>query len=101
VEDIIKIYQTDIDKKKITVTLEIPKGTKLKIGSKHFAILWSNLLKNAITYNKEEGTVEINYARKTLSISDSGIGMNETDTKKIFNRFYRVDRTGQTPGSGI
>ena len=27
--------------------------------------------------------------------------MNESDTKKIFERFYRVDRSGKIPGSGI
>lgn len=53
IEEIIKIYQSDLSKKNISVTLAIPSGVKLKIESKHFSILLSNLLKNAITYNKE------------------------------------------------
>jgi two-component system, OmpR family, phosphate regulon sensor histidine kinase PhoR len=36
-----------------------------------------------------------------LSLTDTGIGMKEEDTRKIFDRFYRVDRSGKSPGSGI
>ena len=53
IEEIMKIYQSDLSKKNISVTLAIPSEVKLKIESKHFSILLSNLLKNAITYNKE------------------------------------------------
>ena len=53
VEELIKIYQSDILKKNISVSLGIRSEVRLKIESKHFSILFSNLLKNAITYNKE------------------------------------------------
>lgn len=53
VEEIIKIYQSDLDKKNITTSIKIPKNLNIQIESKHFAILLSNLIKNAITYNKE------------------------------------------------
>ncbi len=101
IEEIIKIYQSDLSKKNISVTLAIPSGVKLKIESKHFSILLSNLLKNAITYNKEWWAIEIQYKGKTLSIRDSGIGMKREDIKKIFERFFRVDRSGKYAGSGI
>jgi two-component system, OmpR family, phosphate regulon sensor histidine kinase PhoR len=97
----VKIYQSDIDKNKIKLKISIPKDKNLKIESKHFSILWSNLLKNAITYNKNGGNITIDYSGKILSITDTGIGMKEEDTRKIFDRFYRIDRTGTTPGTGI
>lgn len=101
VEELIKIYQSDLLKKNISVSLGIRSEVRLKIESKHFSILFSNLLKNAITYNKECGTIEIQYTGKTLSIKDSGIGMKEEDIKKILERFFRVDRSGKYAGSGI
>lgn len=101
VEEIIKIYQSDLDKKNITTSIKIPKNLNIQIESKHFAILLSNLIKNAITYNKEWGTIDIQYKGKVLSVQDSGIGMNPEDVKKIFERFFRVDRSGKYTGNGI
>lgn len=101
VEDLIKIYQNDIDKKKIIIAVDIPKGAKLKIESKHFSILLGNLIKNAITYNKVGGNIDIMYKWKILTVHDTGVGMKEEDTKKIFDRFFRIDRSGTVPGSGI
>ena len=53
IEEIIKIYQSDLDKKNITTSLKIPNTLSIQMEPKHFSILFSNLLKNAITYNKE------------------------------------------------
>lgn len=41
------------------------------------------------------------YKGKFLSIQDSGIGMKQEDMEKIFERFFRVDRSGTYTGSGI
>jgi signal transduction histidine kinase len=101
VEEILTIYSQEIERKNITVTTTIPKNVYLKIDAKHFSILFWNLLKNAIHYNKKWGSIRLDYTGKILSITDTGIGMNESDTKKIFERFYRVDRSGKIPGSGI
>ncbi len=101
IEEIIKIYQSDLDKKNITTTLKIPNALNIQMESKHFSILFSNLLKNAITYNNEWGTIEIEYKGKLLLVQDSGIGMKREDMEKIFERFFRVDRSGIYTGSGI
>lgn len=101
IEEIIKIYQSDLDKKNITTSLKIPTALNIQMESKHFSILFSNLLKNAITYNKEWGTIEVQYKGKLLSVQDSGIGMKQEDMEKIFERFFRVDRSGIYTGSGI
>lgn len=41
--------------------------------------------------------IEIVYKGRSLTVKDSGIGMTTKDVEKIFDRFYRVDRSGKTP----
>jgi signal transduction histidine kinase len=64
-----------------------------------------NLLDNAIKYNKENGTIdiEINPDKKTVEITDSGIGIPEKDLDKIFDKFYRSDpsRSKTIEGLGL
>ena len=43
----------------------------------------------------------MNYKDGILSIRDTGIGMNEEHVTKIWERFYRVEKNGSIPGSGI
>jgi two-component system, OmpR family, sensor kinase len=67
----------------------------------------ANLVSNAITYNRIGGQVRLHlfvdepYA--ILKITDTGIGIEEGDLSKIFERFFRVDkaRTGNSGGIGL
>jgi signal transduction histidine kinase len=56
-----------------------------------------NIMENAIRAIKEEGTVEIKSMEEKgtflLSVSDNGIGMKEEELTKIFEPFYRVDKS--------
>lgn len=67
----------------------------------------SNLVSNAIKYNKEGGTVAISLGYKDgvpfLSVTDSGMGIDSRHIDKLFDKFYRVDnsRCRQTGGTGL
>jgi two-component system phosphate regulon sensor histidine kinase PhoR len=66
-----------------------------------------NLLDNGIKYNKANGEVRISVKRERnkirLSVADTGIGIPAAEQDRVFERFYRVDksRNGQTGGTGL
>ena len=66
------------------------------------------LIENAIKYSEENTNIYIesiikNGKKGIVSIRDEGVGISEEDTKRIFDRFYRVDdsRTKATGGTGL
>jgi two-component system phosphate regulon sensor histidine kinase PhoR len=67
----------------------------------------SNLLDNAIHYNEDHGHIRITIQRDeaswTISVADSGIGIPSNDLPRIFERFYRVDksRSRNSGGTGL
>jgi len=66
-----------------------------------------NLMENAIKYNKKGGKVSVTLYREggktVLSVKDTGIGIPAGDLGKIYERFYRVDKTRsrETGGTGL
>jgi len=67
----------------------------------------TNLLTNAIRYNRPGGRVDVRLeahpAEIVLSVSDTGIGIPEEERTRIFERFHRVDkvRSREMGGSGL
>ncbi len=101
IEETIEIRKKEVEDKNLNITIDIPKGAKIVMNPHHFSILISNLIGNAIRYNKDNGEISISYKNNLLSIKDTGIWMNEEDVKKIFDRFFRVDHSGKYEGTGI
>ena len=67
----------------------------------------ANLLSNALKYTDEGGMITISVRKKKdnaeLVVEDTGIGISKEDRERIFERFYRTDksRTRKTGGAGI
>jgi signal transduction histidine kinase len=91
------------------------KGLTLKMNLEHkvpfsgnnilMHILLYNLWVNAIKYNRKNGSIEISdgYFKEKyfVSISDSGIGMNESQIAGIFNRFTQINADQEGQGLGL
>lgn len=84
----------------------LSKSVTFVINEKHVVIkgvrqiIWEmiyNLVDNAIKYNKENGTVEIEIRgdadKAELIVKDTGIGIASQDLDRVFERFYRVDKS--------
>ncbi len=94
--------------KDIAVESELPPSSQFISANKlHLRRLFFNLIDNAIKFTASGGTIgiKVSYAddRLKAEISDTGIGIPPEDLKKIYDRFFRVDRTswGNVPGSGL
>lgn len=92
------------------------KNVKMKVSGESCKVLVDrnmieeliyNLCDNAIRYNKPNGTVTVTVKSKDkstiLSVEDTGIGIPEEHQSRIFERFYRVDRSRSkaTGGTGL
>ena len=64
-----------------------------------------NLCDNAVKYNRPGGSVRVTVdsVQRTLMVSDTGIGIPQADQQRVFERFYRVDksRSRQIGGTGL
>ncbi|WP_241685225.1 sensor histidine kinase [Companilactobacillus metriopterae] len=98
-----------IDNKNIRVETEFFGRNTVEISKSRLNKIIENLLKNAISYNKDGGEIKIEFHhdeiknRVRLSVEDTGIGIKEADEQRIFERFYQVDesRSKKVGGTGL
>ncbi len=110
--DIIAVINNVIEKcgnyaaeKNIRTSVETPEEHMVSIDESLFSKVLYNIFKNAYIYNKDNGTVQIDYSytdsQFTLKVTDSGIGISAKDIQFIFDKFYRVDSSLTYSASGI
>jgi two-component system phosphate regulon sensor histidine kinase PhoR len=82
-------------------------GTKTDLDVVYFTTMINNLLTNAVKYSDKEPVIDVEGYRDKehiyIKVSDNGIGINKTDQRHIFDKFYRVS-TGnihKTKGLGL
>lgn len=87
--------------KNITMKADIVEHYFVRAHGDSARILLSNLIGNAVKYTPDGGSVTVSLMRDgILSIVDTGPGLSDADKIRVFERFVRVDKSGQT-GSGL
>lgn len=96
-EVILKRLRPIARKRDIEVTFESIRQVKATVDEVKISLVISNLVENAVKYNKENGWVKVvldaDHQFFTLTISDSGIGIPAEEISHIYERFYRVDKS--------
>ena len=102
--------QVEIKAKRRSVTLKFEKEFEPIIVSadrEKITQVMTNLIDNSIKYGKEGGSTEVRFYEMgdniLVEISDDGIGISESNLSRLFERFYRVDksRSREQGGTGL
>lgn len=110
IENVIDLLEMKASKKNISLNIET-------FGKKNFWVyadaekteqVLINLIDNSIKYGKKKGTTEITIEdfskeKYLVRITDNGVGIAKENLNRVFERFYRVDKTGSRKegGSGL
>ncbi len=107
VDEVISMLSNTAVEKKITIHNEIPEEHTVDADGHRIKQLIINLLDNALKYNRKGGSIHV-FTRLSrgmieLHVKDTGIGIPEGHTARIFERFYRVDkgRSREMGGTGL
>ena len=99
------LLSKSLDEKNIEIEMDEDLSLKYCGNRELLQHVWINLLNNAIKFTPEGGTITIAGKRDdaiiSVSISDTGIGMDEETVSRIFEKYYQNDPVSLTKGSGI
>ncbi|MCR5295062.1 MAG: PAS domain-containing sensor histidine kinase [Lachnospiraceae bacterium] len=105
-ENAVESLKTEAAGKEVALSVEGTSAPMRGIPQQLHSIVY-NLCDNAIKYNRRGGSVTVSVTQNDrdtlLSVRDTGIGIPEESRKRIFERFYRVDksRSKEAGGTGL
>ncbi len=91
IKEIVDTYDKKLKERNIECSINQQGHTKIQANKGYFYILFSNLFLNAIKYNSQNGKIIITIKRNSLSLQDTGIGIENKFHEKIFERFFKID----------
>lgn len=99
----VNMETVNAEKRGISVRMDVKAPLTVTTRSERMRELVTNLVSNAVKYNKDGGTVTVTVDgdNRRLIVADTGIGIPADQTKRIFDRFYTVDTSRSTGGYGL
>jgi two-component system phosphate regulon sensor histidine kinase PhoR len=109
VEEVFELELREATERSITMNLNLTSGKPflVRADKKRIFEAMRNLIGNAIKYGRKEGNVTVGFYDMNnlllIEVSDDGIGIEKKDLPRIFERFYRVDksRSRMQGGTGL
>lgn len=110
VASVFDLLEMKAAKKKITLTfdMEYAKPIMVKADRERIQQVLTNLVVNSIKYGRQKGTTEISIEnliknKVIVRVTDNGEGISDINLPRLFERFYRVDKSGSRKegGSGL
>jgi len=107
VDEVFASFSSKATEREITLINEVPVKAEIKADSVRLEQMLTNLVDNAIKFNRRGGKVVVAFegfdAVDVISVSDTGEGMTAEQLERIFERFYRADRarSREVGGTGL
>src|SRR5699024_6640406 len=110
IKHVLELTEIKAERKNITLALDESNNKPLwvKGDKERIKQVVTNLVMNSIKYGKENGTTEISIEDLTadkylVRVTDNGEGFKEEDIPRLFERFFRIDKSGSRKegGSGL
>jgi signal transduction histidine kinase len=105
VGDAVELFQPLAEDKQVTIAVDLPNDCRIRGDRQRLQRVVANLLDNAVKYTPSGGGVTIKLdeegERLKLSIQDTGVGISPSETARIFERFYRCNRSRSELGNGL
>ena len=99
IRDIVEDFAPTLKLKPVTTKITENDWLQVKAPESVVSVVLSNLIGNAIKYTTE-GTVHIILNKNSITVEDEGVGVNESELPKLFDRHYRVGKPN-SKGSGL
>ncbi len=104
----VEAYRFYAEQRGATINLNIaPELPQMEADAEAISQMVINLVDNAVKYSEDEGEITVNVFRRggniIIQVVDRGVGINEEDLKKIFDKFYRGKNVANlgTGGTGL
>lgn len=110
VQNVFDLLEMKAAKKNITLTFDLEYNESIMVYADRERIqqVLTNLVENSIKYGKEDGTTEVSVenlikSKIIVRVTDNGEGIEKENIPRLFERFYRVDKSGnrRVGGSGL
>ncbi len=107
IESAVELAAPAFERRAIRVSVDVPSGLRARANPDHLAQVLANLLQNAVRYTPEGGRVALSAEARPgdvlVSVTNTGEGIPPADLRRVFERFYRVEKSRDRArgGAGI
>ena len=107
IHDIADLYEPAAEDRGVSLKFVAPAKVTVRGNRSLLARAAANLVENALKYTPQGGAVTVSAninprdERPTFSVRDTGPGIPEADRERVLDRFVRLERSRNTPGSGL
>lgn len=101
--DILETLAPAFEERKLVLLTDIGENVILESRYERVTEVFGNLIRNAVRYNREGGSVSVLLSQEEFVVSDTGVGIAEENLDRIFERFFTVDKShgGKNGGFGL
>jgi PAS domain S-box-containing protein len=106
-KETLEFFDSNIQKRKLKLKVDIDDHLFIEADREEIRRVYTNLISNAIKYNKDKGLIRIEARQEDgqiiIKIEDSGIGMKPEESERLFEEFFRAknEYTRKISGTGL